>query len=405
MRWHWLKAWDTGFFLNGHVGFAWLQVFSSMALATALGFCFLNNSNKTYTLKIKDTYRTSLKLPLLWGALHGINDWVAGFMLSGFGFAHSAKEGMLMLMAYAIIGFGGQLPVGMWLDESKAFSRFSKISLGLLIVTPFIWMINPFAGIVAAGFASAFVHVTGGAVCLETSKDKIGPLGVFTAPGVLGLALGTASAQLSNFWLMVPVLAVAIIGSLLLFNQSLSFQRTQVQPKPSNKQVLDSHDWIMLGILLTVTLRSLLYDIIQQVSQHWQQGLLVLGISAFVGKIVGGFLADKVGWKTWVYITLPLAFLLLQFGKDNIYLLGFGVACLQSSVPISLLLMRRSLPRYPGTSSAMVLGVGVAVAGLPMYVVDHHHFIEGWYSPTGICVALLLLLVFLILVKVKPVSV
>ena len=337
--------------------------------------------------KVKSN-RIGLQLPILWGALHGINDWMAGFMLASFGFSHAPKIGVFMLMVYAIIGFGGQLPIGMWLDATKKFRRFSSIALALLIASPICCMVNIYAGILVAGFASAFVHVTGGAISLKSCNDKIGPLGLFTAPGVLGLALGTMSAGVSNFWLMVPLLFVCVIAY-LLFQKSFVIRVENIQAKTSNKQVLDSHDWVMLGILLTVTLRSLLYDIIQQVSQNWQFGLLILGISAFAGKIIGGFLADKMGWKNWVYLTLPLAFVLLQFGRENIYMLGFGIACLQSSVPISLLLMRRSMPLYPATSSAMVLGVGIAVAGLPMYVVDHRHFIAGWYGVAGVTISLL----------------
>ncbi len=337
-----------------------------------------------------------MRLPVLWGLLHGINDWVAGYMLASFAIRNDSKDAMLMLIVYAIIGFGGQLPVGMWLDSSRSFKSFSKASLILLLVSLVTWCINPYAGIVVAGFSSAFVHVTGGAVCLEASDNRVGPLGLFTAPGVLGLALGTVSSSLSAFWLLVPGLSVLLI-SVFLFRQKNSIVFHAAQPA---KPLLDGHDWIMLGILLTVTLRSLVYDIIQQVGQHWQQGLLVIGISAFLGKIIGGFVADKIGWKTWVYITLPLAFVLLQFGRDNIYMLGFGIACLQSSVPISLLLMRQSLPQYPGVSSAMVLGVGIALAGLPLYVIDHGHFVDGWFGVVGFVAALVLIgIVFLVLRK------
>ncbi len=330
-----------------------------------------------------------LWLPVLWGLLHGINDWVAGFMLATFTLYNNQKDGMLMLIVYAIIGFGGQLPVGMWLDTSKSFKTFSKAALLLLLLSPAAWYINPYAGIIVAGFSSAFVHVTGGAVCLESSHNKVGALGLFTAPGVLGLALGSASASVSQYCLLVPVAAVLLISWFLLQQKC---NVTFVNPQPS-KPLLDGHDLIMLGILLTVTLRSLVYDIIQQVGQQWQQGLLVIGISAFLGKMLGGFVADKVGWKTWVYITLPLAFVLLQFGRDHIYMLGFGIACLQSSVPISLVLMRQSMPLYPGVSSALVLGVGIALAGLPMYVIPQRYFINGWYSVAGIFISLIALFI------------
>ncbi len=333
---------------------------------------------------IKNNNTNYMRLPILWGLLHGINDWVAGFMLATFTLYNEPKEGMLMLIVYAIIGFGGQLPVGMWLDATRSFKMFSKAALLLLLLSPLAWIINPYAGIIVAGFSSALVHVTGGAVCLESNNNKIGPLGLFTAPGVLGLALGSASASVAPYWLLVPVAAVLLVSWFLLQQKS---DGTFVTTQPS-KPLLDSHDWIMIGILLTVTLRSLVYDIIQQVGQHWQQGLLVIGISAFLGKIIGGFVADKVGWKTWVYITLPAAFVLLQFGRDNMYMLGFGIACLQSSVPISLLLMRQSLPLYPGVSSAMVLGVGITLAGLPMYVIEHKYFIDSWFGVAGIVIGI-----------------
>ncbi|MEO7312194.1 MAG: hypothetical protein ABIX01_17455 [Chitinophagaceae bacterium] len=341
---------------------------------------------------------SQLRLPLLWGLLHGINDWVAGFMLATFALHGNLNDTLPMLIIYAILGFGGQLPVGMWLDSSRSFGAFTKASLSLLLLSVVAWAINPIAGIVVAGLSSSFVHVTGGAICLESGNNKVGPLGLFTAPGVLGLALGSASSSLQPFWLLLPVAAVLVIGCFLLQSKaSIVFQLPQL-----SKPLLDHHDWIMLAILLTVSVRSLVYDIIQQVSYHWQQGLLIIGISAFLGKIIGGFLADRMGWKTWVYITLPLAFVLLQFGRDNIYMLGFGIACLQSSVPISLLLMRQSMPLYPGVSSAIVLGVGIAVAGLPMYVLNHRYFIQGWFGLAGISVsALIMVVVFFVLMRTR----
>jgi MFS transporter, FSR family, fosmidomycin resistance protein len=335
--------------------------------------------------------------PLLWGMLHGINDWVAGYLLATFSIASNTQQGMLLLIVYAIIGFGGQLPVGMLLDGSKQFALFSKISIALLLATPLFWFFNPYLGIIVAGFSSAFVHVTGGAICLNANNNKVGPLGIFTAPGVLGLALGTAAANIAVYWLLVPVLAIMLIGYFILRVKAPVFIATNQASKP----ILDNHDFIMIGILLTVTFRSLIYDIMQQLGQHFQQGILVIGISAFLGKIIGGFIADKIGWKTWVYISLPLAIIFLQMGHQNIYMLGFGVACLQSSVPISLLLMAQVLPTYKGVATAMVLGVGVALAGLPMYIFNVNHISTFIFSQVGVVttIALVLLICYMLYKK------
>ena len=132
--------------------------------------------------------------------------------------------------------------------------------------------------------------------------------------------------------------------------------------------------------------------------------MVVIGISAFAGKMIGGFLADRIGWKLWVYISLPLAFLLLQFGKGNLMMLGFGVASLQSSVPISLLLMRRNLPEFPATSIAMTLGVGIALAALSFFILDRWKIQQGWFSESGAVLGTLIITMIIYLLVKRKVS-
>jgi len=309
--------------------------------------------------------------PLLWGLLHGCNDFAAGFMLANYTYHHNAANSFLLIVIYSIIGFGGQLPVGFWVDYKKQIKPFAAVSLMVLPLSMLVFFINAETGIVFSGIASAFVHVTGGAVCLLTAsrgqvhESKTGPLALFTAPGVLGLTIGGTLGMLPAFNLLLVFAAVVVLGVLIWKNDLPAYQ---VATKKQNE--LDAHDFIMLGILLLMCFRSFIFDIINHVVQDFENGILIIGISAFAGKILGGFVADKIGWKKFVYITLPVALLLLQFGKENIYALAFGIACLQSSVPITLLLMSRSLPLYPATATALSLGTSIAFAGLPVYLIS-----------------------------------
>lgn len=333
---------------------------------------------------------------LAWGLLHGINDWVAGYIITAYSLYHSIEQTSLVLIVYTILGFGGQLPAGMWLDKYKSMDLFINLSIGLLIATICSFWISDWAAIIIAGFSSACLHVTGGSICLDAGNNKAGPLGVFTAPGVLGLTLGIASGGLHSWWMMLALVAVFIV--LFFFKIRLSVKSNVHENIPMNlsaKKIVEGHDWLMIAILLTVTLRSLLYEIINLVANNWQNGLLIIGISAFAGKIIGGFLADRIGWKLWVYISLPLAFLLLQFGKGNLIMLGFGIACLQSSVPVSLLLMRRSMPEFPATSVAMTLGVAIALAALSFFIIDRWKIEQGWFSGAGIVLGSIIIIVIL----------
>lgn len=318
--------------------------------------------------------------PALWGLLHGLNDFAAGFMLANYTFTHNYSQSFVLIVVYSIIGFGGQLPVGFWVDYKKQLKPFAYISIISLLVAMLVYFIDGYTAIILSGIASAFVHVTGGAVCLQVNNNKTGPLALFTAPGVLGLTLGGVLGQFSVYglWFVVGlVIAVAIF--------ILRHRLPEYQSQEKKQSELDTHDWLMLGILLFMCFRSFIFDVINQVAQQYPNGIVIIGISAFAGKIIGGFIADKIGWKKFVYITLPLALLLFQLGKENIYALAFGIACLQSSVPVTLLLMSRSLGHYPATATALSVGTSVAFAGLPLFLVgDIKHilsnFNNGWLS-------------------------
>ncbi|MGC4103237.1 MFS transporter [Ferruginibacter sp.] len=307
--------------------------------------------------------------PLLWGLLHGINDFAAGFMLAHYTYHHDNNSSFLFIVIYSIIGFGGQLPVGLWLDNKKQLQPFAMAAVTLLPLSILLFFIHAETAIIISGIASALVHVTGGAVCLQVHENKTGPLALFTAPGVLGLTLGGLLGRFSIINLWMAVIATVIVAVLILKNELPAYQ------SPAKKtSELDAHDLIMLGILLLMCFRSFVFDIINQVAYNYENGIAIIGISAFAGKIIGGFVADKIGWKKFVYISLPIALLLFQFGKENIYALAFGIACLQSSVPITLLLMSRSLPLYPATATALSLGTSIVFAGLPVYLVSEKEF-------------------------------
>ncbi len=327
--------------------------------------------------------------PFLWGLLHGLNDFAAGFMLAYYTYHHNTSDSFFFIVIYSIIGFGGQLPVGFWVDHKKKLKPFAAISLITLPASMLLFFINAETGIIFSGIASAFVHVTGATVCLNVNDNKTGPLALFTAPGILGLTIGGAMGMFSIYCLWFVVVAVAIVGIMIWSNN------LPVYKVPEKKQSeLDAHDFIMLGILLLMCFRSFVFDIINHVAYDFENGIIIIGISAFAGKIIGGFVADKIGWKKFVYITLPIALLLFQFGKENIYALAFGIACLQSSVPITLLLMSRSLPLYPATATALSLGTSIALAGLPVYLIGNRQTIVDGFNNGWLC-AIILTAIFL----------
>lgn len=338
------------------------------------------------------TYNRNLQ-PAYWGLLHGINDWAAGFLLAAYTWTHGYSDSFLFISIYAILAFGGQLPVGFWLDKQKDIALFAKLSVALLPLSLLFFFVSMEVAIICSGMASALVHVTGGTICLQVHENKSGPLGLFTAPGVLGLTIGSLLGEAGNVLPVVLILATTIVA-IAIFRQPLPVYKT-----PEKKESeLDSHDLVMLLLLLFMCFRSFLFDVVNYVAENYEDGLLYMGVSAFLGKMIGGFVADKVGIRKFIYITLLAALVLFQFGKTNIYILCTGIAFLQSSVPVTLLMMSRSLPFHPATASAFSLGASIVLAGLPLFLVSDKHLIYKMFSADWLTA--LLFVAFLITIAI-----
>ena len=332
------------------------------------------------------TYNRSLQ-PVFWGLLHGVNDLAAGFLLAAYTLTHGYSDSFLFISIYAILGFGGQLPVGFWLDKQKDIALFAKLSVSLLPLSLLFFFVSPEAAIICSGIASAFVHVTGGTICLQVHNNKSGPLGLFTAPGVLGLTIGGLLGG-AGYMLPVILLLATVFIAMAIFKMPLP-----IYYRPEKKQSeLDSHDLVMLLLLLFMCFRSFLFDVVNYVAENYEDGLLYIGISAFLGKIIGGFVADKVGVRKFIYITLFTALVLFQFGKNNIYMLCTGIAFLQSSVPVTLLMMSRCLPLHPASATAFSLGASIIFAGLPLFLVSEKRVFHDFFTEPGLITVIYILI-------------
>ena len=335
--------------------------------------------------------KKQLSISLHWGLLHGINDWIAGYLLMHYSFTNPGKESFIALVIYVILAFCGQLPLGIIVDKLKKIKIFGQLSILLLIIATTLSIQFVFPAIIIAGIASAGIHVIGGTICLQQSENKITPLGIFTAPGVAGLALGGFCGALPPDWMWLALVLIFI----LFFQISKKGWPAYIFKKETPANTPDTHDAIMIILLFIMTLRSFIFDMINQFSTQIEYGLLILGLSAFCGKIIGAVMADKIGWKNWLYISLPLSFIFFEIGRESIWALGFGIACLQSSVPLTLQLMYKCLPSYPATASAMSLGTVIALAGLPMYNLPKIHF---RFAQSQVFYLSLIMLIFCLLV-------
>ncbi|MBN8824647.1 MULTISPECIES: MFS transporter [unclassified Spirosoma] len=297
------------------------------------------------------------------GMGHGFSDAAAGYLVGGFSANTSFTDLGVAIMLYNLLAFGGQLPAGIWLDrvghyrEAAIISLLSMAGALVLLGNDLIW-----PAVVLAGLSSAIYHVAGGAITLRSFPEKSRFVGIFSAFGVLGLALGGWSGTMH--WAGVSYLLICglLILALIVGNVKLPLSRPQlvVPEKPQ----LDRHDYLMILLLTAIAMRSAVWNMIQLLYAHQYDWLLYIALAAMAGKLIGGWLTDRIPWKPYTLVALGIAIPALGWGYRRLFWLMLGTGLLQSLTPVSVVALQRLFPNTPATVSGATFGLAIALGGL-----------------------------------------
>ena len=232
---------------------------------------------------------------------------------------------MEILLLYNFSAFALQLPFGILADRINRNHAVAAVG-GALVALSFLLVNLPLLCAVLAGCGNALFHVGGGIEILNESKKSALKLGLFVAPGALGLFLGS---QLSGigflFWLAPALLGAA---SLLLFLRA-SFS-TQNAPLCA-----PSFSAGLLSLFGVVVLRSFLGFCMDF---SWNNTLLTavaVVVGTVLGKAAGGILMDRVGYLPASILSLGLATVLLLFPQNMVTGI-LGIFFFQMTMPLTL---------------------------------------------------------------------
>lgn len=293
---------------------------------------------------------------------HGVNDFIAGWMLSGGMPGATAWDRLPWLAIYAALAFAGQLPVAWIMDRSPRRHPWLIGALVTMIAAVAVWRISPGAAVILSGVASALCHVAGGAIALHLPRGDRA-IGWFSAPGIVGLTLGgwLGGTQGALAWWVALLPVALLIGCLGLRGCWPRYEAgRETVPAPG----VDAHDGLMLLILLALTLRSAVWDLVQVARSADSHVLFAIAASAAFGKVLGGWMISRWPTVRQVSLTLILSCLLQEFARQSLVGLCAGISLLQSTIPSSIVLLHRSFGTSAARASAYVLGLTVALGGL-----------------------------------------
>jgi hypothetical protein len=201
------------------------------------------------------------------------------------------------------------------------------------------------------------------------------PLGVFVAPGAIGLFVGAAyPGMCMPFACILFLMAVLVLAASRNSNQAVAHSGQEaaadgtiasldVEPassetiagsdvesasKPSLKH--DSTERILLKALLLVAVAARAVGG-SAVEFPWKTTLLASGLmafSVFLGKSFGGVLADRIGIQKMSIISVATASVLLILLSGVMFASLIGQFALNLTMPVTLYLIYRLFPDSPG---------------------------------------------------------
>jgi len=317
-------------------------------------------------------------LPLLLGLAHGVSDASAG-LLVGLIIQQRAPAMNLQILQYNLLAFGLQPLAGLLFDRINQPRLGAATGLLITLTGLLTLTANMSIAIFLIGIGSACLHAGGGSVAITSQPGKASSAGVFAAFGVAGLALGgLASLSHADIARLVLVVLLAILAL------TIRFTRQSSEPETLQTQAFAPLPYLILAtLLIAIALRSTAWVGTQMSVERTSSAALWLALAAGTGKLLGGFGADRFGWKRWMLASLTSAGGLLVFSGAWLPGLMLGALLLQSVTPLSIAAVGQAMPKFPALAASLTLGTAIIAGGLPFFMLA-----GGWFGPALLAVIL-----------------
>lgn len=298
----------------------------------------------------------------------------------------------LCLLLYNFSAFALQMPFGVMTDKLNRNAAVAAVGC-LMVLLSAAFRTGEYAAFTAAAIAgagNALFHIGAGVDVLNTKR--ISHLGLFVAPGALGLFFGGVTASSGNLAVIAGCAAALAAGILICVickitkpSGNAPFSIT-VGRKTKSPLVL-----VAIALFVVVVIRSYAGTIF---AFSWKTGQIIQSLlivfATAGGKALGGIVAERTGSRLQALMTLlPAAILFLL--ADNSTAAVVAVLLFNMTMPVTLSSLAEQMPGAKGLSFgiltfALFLGYIPSYLELPMAFA----YPMGWSLLSLVSLALLL---------------
>ncbi len=285
------------------------------------------------------TNANDIRIVTLYSLGHFAMDFACAFFMLSLISTSNALAPITILL-YNFCAFALQMPAGVMADKLNKNGYVAVCGFALVLLSVAFYG-APILFSVILGIGNALFHIGGGIDILNISSDKEWKLGIFVAPGAVGLFLGGSLARsgIVSFQMGASIIFVFLIlislCILSLCSPKRMAENAHFSISPSGKNPTAA----FILLFSVVVLRSFVGT---TQAFAWQSGFYstLAVIFLALGKLLGGFSADKLGEAKTSLITLSLSAALYLF-SDNAVCGLLSVLLFNMTMPLTLFAMAR----------------------------------------------------------------
>ena len=270
----------------------------------------------------------------------------------------------IAILIYDLVAFALQLPIGIIADKLNKNALIACIGC-LLVAISYAFFKNGYIAAVVTGLGNALFHVGGGIDVLNISNKKAALSGIFVSTGAMGVFLGMQSYTYGFNMYFIPILLMLFMATILFILY------TKIKDKVSNEEMIipnlsKAEIFVIACLIITVCMRSYVGMILKF---SWKTTFLIGLISTFAvifGKMFGGIIGDRIGYKRISIISLGLSSILFLFGFDNMVCGLLAMLFFNMTMPITLTALSNILNNNKGMAFGM-LTLALVIGALPAF--------------------------------------
>ena len=305
----------------------------------------------------------------VYSVIHAVVDFACAMLLAGLvspRIADNAYALLAVYLSYNFFAFAMQFPIGIIADSLDKNALVSAVGCVVIAAAYLLYPVGVLAAIVA-GIGNAMFHVGGGIDVLNISDRKATLPGIFVATGALGLYVGAQCNTLG--WNRYPVTAVVLLlaaATLVWLYRKAHGSFAIRNATPPILRDYPRAELIIAGcMLLTIGIRGG-FGLVMNFT--WKNGFrigLITVCAVVLGKMLGGVVGDRLGWRRTTVISLALSAVLFIFAYDS---MAAGIAAIflfNMSMPITLTALANRFEKQRGMAFGLTT-VALFVGALPV---------------------------------------